>query len=310
MNTAFLFPGQGSQRPNMLHDLPEHSDASRTLQEASEVLGEDILTYDTAEKLQSTRFVQLSLLVAGVAVSRALQAEGAIPDMVAGHSVGAFGAAVAAGSLAFQDAIALVKLRGELMEQAYPNGYGMGVILGLSERRVHEQIERCSTADSPVYVANLNAPDQITVSGVLAGLDSVLAHARVAGARKAQLLHVSVPSHCVLMEGVARQLEAALERIPLHTPRIPYAGNRTARLLRTAEAIREDLAASVAAAVRWHDATSLLYELGARLFVEMPPGHVLTDLAAYAFPDARCVAIAERGVKAAVLFTRRMSENG
>lgn len=310
MSTAFLFPGQGSQHPNMLRELTEHSDVSRTIREASDVLGEDILTYDTAEKLQSTRVVQLSLLIAGVATARVLQTEGAVPELVAGHSVGAFGAAVAAGALDFRDALALVNKRGELMEQAYPDGYGMGVIVGMNERQVRALIERYFAETEPVYVANLNSPDQVTVSGAIVGLETVLAHARMAGARKAQLLPVRVPSHCCLLADAAHKLAAELARIRVHTPRIPFAGNRTARPLRTAEAIRDDLAASIAAPVRWHDATSLLYELGARLFIEMPPGRVLSDLAAHAFADARCIAVAERGVKAAILLTKRMSENG
>lgn len=299
MSVVFLFPGQGSQCPGMLHALPDHPVVQATLNEAGEALGEDVLSFDDANLLRSTSYVQLCMLIAGVATARALLAKGVVPVMAAGHSVGAFAAAVVAGALEFGDALALVKLRGSCMEEAFPSGFGMGVVLGMTERQLLELIEhvkRYAPPDEKVFLANVNARTQIAVAGTIAGIHSVLQAARSAGARKAAMLPVSVPSHCLLLDSVAARLARELGRIEVRQPCLPLAGNRKARLLRTAEAVREDLALGVAHPVRWHDATTLLYELGARLFVEMSPGRVLTDLVKQSFPEARSVAICESGV--------------
>ena len=135
MSVAFLFPGQGSQRPGMLHDLPDAAAVTDTLDEASEVLGRDVRALDSAEALTSTVSTQLALLVAGVATDRALAARGARPDMIAGHSVGGFAAAVSAGVLAFADAVRLVRLRALLMEEAYRSGHGPSETVPLSRTR-------------------------------------------------------------------------------------------------------------------------------------------------------------------------------
>lgn len=306
MKHAFLFPGQGSQCPNMLHQLPAHPEVAALLQEANEILGGDVLLYDQAEQLQSTVAVQISLFLSGVATARVLRAEDVVPDMAAGHSVGAFAAAVVAGALPFEEALLLVKLRGELMEQAFPQGYGMGVVLGMNERQLTSIVGKLTAPEAPVFVANVNAPDQIVVSGSLSGLERLLATVRTAGARKAKLLNVSVPSHCPLMKQVAAEFAKALEPVSFSNPRIPYAGNFTTRPLRAAQAIREDLANSISSPVRWHEITTLFYEMGARLFIEMLPGHVLTDLAAQTFSGARAISISEKGIRSAVILTERM----
>ncbi|RFU64965.1 malonate decarboxylase subunit epsilon [Peribacillus glennii] len=300
MAVAFLFPGQGSQQTGMLHELPMHPAVSRTLEEASELLKTDILSMDTEGKLRSTAAAQISLLTASVATARALQEEGATPDMVAGHSVGAFGAAVIAGVLEFEEALTLVKKRGEYMEQAFPDNYGMGVVLGLSQPELSSVLKN-NNADDSVYIANINSPDQIVLAGQIKALEQAFELVLKNRARKAFLLNVSVPSHCSLLQPVTVKLAALLEAIPLREPDIPYAGNRTARPLRNAKAIREDLALSLSNPVRWHDATSVLFELGARLFIEMPPGQVLTDLAAKEFQGARSLSISVNGLKTAAI---------
>ncbi|MFB6364939.1 malonate decarboxylase subunit epsilon [Paenibacillus elgii] len=307
MSVVFLFPGQGSQQTGMLHQLPDHPVIEATFHEASEVLKEDMDTLDSEKSLSSTVAVQLALLISGVAAARALQAEGASPNWVAGHSVGAFGAAVISNVLEFKDALQLVKLRATLMENAYPRGYGMGVVVGLHERRLFEIIQKEFTREEPVYIANLNAPQQITFAGAIAGLEKVFAAARLSGARMARLLNVSVPSHCPLLNRVSEELMAALERTALREPTVPYAANVNARTLKNAAAIRKDLALSVAKPVRWHDATTLLYERGARLFVEMSPGHILTDLASAAFPTARSISFSKSGLEDAKILILRES---
>jgi malonate decarboxylase epsilon subunit len=305
VSVAFLFPGQDSQRPGMLHGLPDHPAIRATLEEASAALGREVRDLDTDASLASTVGVQVALLVAGVAVARALEAEGATPDFVAGLSVGAFAAAVTAGCLDFRAALPLVRLRAELMESAYPHGYGLAAVVGLDERQVAALVQQVSTAQAPVYLANVNAPRQIVIAGADPGLERVLDRARALGVQKAKRLRVSVPSHCPLLQAVADQLTSALAPVRLLPPRVPYAGNRNGRALRDPELIREDLAGNVAHPVRWHDATTVLFERGAQLFVEMPPGRVLTDLASSAFPEARAVAVADVGLAWAVSLIRR-----
>lgn len=295
MKLAFLFPGQGSQKPNMLEKLPEHPAVLEILKEASEVMNENIYNFHSESALSSTIAVQISLLTAGVATYKAFESDGIIPDFVAGHSVGAFSAAVAAKVMDFPEALKLVKLRGELMEQAYPVGYGMGVVVGMKLPRLKEIIGTFSTHDSPVYVANHNAPDQFTISGKLLGIKKVVDFVKDNGARRAEVLQVSVPSHCKLMEKVAGEFSSELAKIKFRNPTIPITGNRTARLLVQSSDIQKDLAESISSSVRWFDATTVLYEKGARLFIEMHPGNVLTNLARKEFKDARAFSVCENG---------------
>jgi malonate decarboxylase epsilon subunit len=288
---AFLFPGQGAQTPGFLHRLggdKPHPSIARTLAEASDVLRVDVSTLDTAAALASTVAVQATLVVAGVAAARALADEGVAPEAVAGLSVGAYGAAVVSGAIAFDAALELVRLRAKLMQDAYPRGYGMLAVLGLNESEMARAI---ADSGAEAWIGNLNAPRQIVVSGS----DDALARLRDAvlsrGARKAERLAVSVPSHCVLLEDAAARLVEAAQTVRIDTPRIAYVGNRGARVLRRAEAVREDLATNLRYPVRWHDSTIALAELGATVFVEMPPGRTLTQLAAEALPDAASVAM-------------------
>jgi malonate decarboxylase epsilon subunit len=276
MSIAFLFPGQGAQSPGFLHRLPDHPSVAATLQEATTVLGREILELDADTALQSTVAVQLGLLVAGVATARALAAEGVAPAMVAGLSVGSFAAAVTAGALALADALRLVDRRARLMEQACPAGFGMVAVTGLPQRRVEAIIGAIHGAAAPLYLANLNGPAEFVLSG---------------GARRAERLAVAVPSHCPLMDGAAAALTAAVESVAVTAPRFPMVGNRRARMLRDAASVREELATNLAHPVRWSDSVTLMAEHGATAFLEMPPGTVLTRLAAAEFPDlpGRCM---------------------
>ena len=308
MSIAFLYPGQGAQFAGMLHRLPDHAKVGETLQEASQVLGQDVLTLDTEMALSSTVPVQLGLFVSGVAVTRALQVEGIKPDVVAGLSVGAFAAAVAAGALVFRDGLSLVKLRAELMEKAYPHGYGLSVVTGLNEQQLSEIVNEIYEPESPVFLANLNAPTQIVIAGSDAGMEGVLHRAKNQGAHTTKRLHVSVPSHCSLLQSVADELIRRMANIEIRIPEVAYINNRRARALRDPGAIREDLATNIAHAVRWHDATTVAYERGVRLFIELPPGETLSDLASMAFPDARSIALGQMQVDAAVKLIKRRAE--
>src|SRR5258707_1458023 len=158
MNVAFLFPGQGSQVPGMLHTLPDHPTISRTLDEVSEALGEDVVELDSPIALRSTVSVQLALLASGVAVARALVAEGVEPEAVAGMSAGAYAAAVTAGVLNLADGVRLIKQRAERMVELYPQGYGLAAIVGLTEKQGSALVEEAYTAQKPGDVGKIKAP--------------------------------------------------------------------------------------------------------------------------------------------------------
>jgi malonate decarboxylase epsilon subunit len=305
MSIACLFPGQGAQTPGFLHRLPEHPAVRATLDEAARVLGMEVMSLDNAAALASTVAVQLSVLIAGVAAMRALVYEGLEVDAAAGLSVGAFGAAVACGVLSFADALPLVKLRGECMEQAYPRGYGMAAIVGLDEPQVAAIVERVGGARAQLYIAGIIAPTQIVVSGADRALDAALETARRTGARRAERLAVTVPSHCPLLDPVAGRLAAAMAAVEMHDPQRPYVSNRRARVVQDAGGVRDDLIHNVANAVRWHDSVTVLYELDVRLFIEPPPGQVLSRLVQQAFTDARAIAVEDVQLDSVVLLAQR-----
>jgi malonate decarboxylase epsilon subunit len=288
MKTVFLFPGQGSQRAEMLDGFSSaDAIASEAYTDVKEILGEIAGDLDSEQRLQSTVYTQLCLLIASVISARQLQAKGITPDFVAGHSVGAFSAAVICGVLSFKQALSLVHTRGLLMEQAYPQGYGMAALTGISEPALHNVLTGFNHHHETIYLSNVNAADQQVVAGRLSDLQQLITQLETSGIRKAQLLHVAVPSHCPLLNNVAGRLEQLLGQLRLREPSIPYASNHTGRVLRTSDAIRADLARSVAATLRWYDATSLIYELGARIFIEMEPSGVLAKIAASTFPEAK-----------------------
>jgi len=263
----------------MLHDLVTHPSVDETLSEASHALGFDARTLDSVDALQSTVSVQLALLVAGVATAHALQRSGLQPLAVAGLSVGAFSAAVAAEALSLPDAIQLVRSRAEQMEQMYPTGYGLSAIVGLTEAHVTRLVNPIDSQEHPVFVGNINAPKQIVIAGSIEGMKLVLEQALLQGARKAEPLNVSVPSHCPLLQPVADLLRKQLGSTSVRDPKTIYIANVNARPVRTAQGVAADLADNIAHGVRWHDATSVAVELGTKLFLNVPPGHALSDLA-------------------------------
>ena len=309
MSVAFLFPGQGSQVPGMLHKLPDHPVIRQTLDEISESLGADVQELDTTEALRSTVSVQLALLASGVAVARALMAEGAAPEAVAGMSAGAFSAAIAAGVLDLADGVRLIKQRGEMMVELYPHGYGLAAIVGLTEKEVSTLVAEVFTTQQPVYVANINAPRQIVIAGSDQGMNRVLEAARKRGALKAVRLEVSQPSHCLLLKPVADALKISLQKSHLQEPKMVYVGNVNGRALRSASAIAEDLATNIAHGVRWYDATTVLVELGCRLFVEMPPGNILSDLGRETFPEVTTLAVSETSLAHVVQLARQFKRD-
>ncbi|MFJ9381328.1 ACP S-malonyltransferase [Streptomyces sp. NPDC101455] len=303
MTTAFLYPGQGSQRPGMLHALPASPAITRTLDEAAGVLSRigatGLDSLNTSVALHATTNTQLALVIAGVAAARALtQDHGLHPDFVAGHSVGAFAAAVTAGVLTFDEALEVVHLRGELMQRVCAGGeWGMGAVLGLSVREVRTLVQQVSTKDDCLWIANINAPDQIVLSGAVVALRLAESAAPGLGARRWQRLDVAVASHCPLQEPVAARLAGYLADVPRRRQQVPYLTNvRGRRIREDTEAVLDDLARSVARTVRWYDAMRVIGELGATHAVQMPPGRILARLLPDAAPATRPIAVDESGL--------------
>lgn len=303
MNTAFLFPGQGSQEVGMLHSLPNDKIISDTIYEASEMLKENVLTFDTEVKLSSTRYVQLALLIYGTAFSRFLKNNGIFPNITAGHSIGSFTAAVLSNALNFSDALKLVSLRGKLMESAYPSGYGMGAILGLSEPRVATIIKELPNEE--VYIANINTHNQIVVSGSTSGIKSAFDMAKSIGCESTTILKVSVPSHCKLLSNVSNELCRELSNVNINRPSTPYVGNYTSRVILNKSEILEELYKGVSSPVLWFDSCTLMHELGTRLFIELGPCQVLTNINNGLFPECRSISMAHTNIESALILYNR-----
>ncbi|WP_034916965.1 malonate decarboxylase subunit epsilon [Erwinia sp. 9145] len=297
MKILLTFPGQGPQRPGMLQGLP---DGDAILSQASEVLGEPAAQLDSADALRHTRAVQLCLLIAGTAHARDLLARGLTPDMVCGLSIGAFPAAVAAGALTFDDALRLVALRGELMEQAYPEGYGLTAVVGLSLNQLEPLL------GEETWIANINAERQLVIAGSEAAMQAVAQKALDAGAEKAHRLRVSVPSHCVLLAEPAKKLAAAFADVTLERPRFAYMSGSSARVLWQPAQIAEDLAFNMSRTVRWHEAMVAANEREVQLAIEMPPGAVLTGLTRQAFTAGEVLSLEQGGTTLALTLAKRL----
>lgn len=289
MSSLLAFPGQGSQRPGMLGALPDHRLIRECLSEASDVLGEDVRSLDTDHALAGTRNVQLCLLIAGVASTRLLESHAPAADWVAGLSIGAYAAAVAAEAVTFEDALRLVALRGQLMQDAYPQGYGMTAVIGLELQAVEALVEG-APGTTPLYVANINADNQIVVAGAEPGLADLETRVRADGNGVAKRVAISVPSHCPLLDGPAATLAEAFATVRIERPRRRYLSGSLARRIQDPAALREDLAFNMARPVHWHATLRSAYERGVRLHIEMPPGNVLTGLARRVFASGSTIA--------------------
>jgi malonate decarboxylase epsilon subunit len=298
MSLAFLFPGQGAQRPNMLHELPDSPAVTAVLHESDCRLSD----LDTAAALESTVNVQIALLIAGVASARALTADhGLTPQFVAGHSVGAFAAAVTAGVLTLTEALTAVELRGRLMEQACAQrDWGMAALTGLPTRAASKLAYQVGTTHDPIWVANINSATQTVFSGTVSALKTAADAARRAGALNYERLDAAVASHCPVQEDTARHMAAHLATLPRRTPMARYLTNTRARITTSAETVLNDLAQAVARPVQWYNATRLMGELGVTCAIETAPGHVLTRLLVSAVPTVVSVSLEDNGLSATV----------
>lgn len=277
---AFVFPGQGSQQLGMLADLAvKHDVIEQTFAEASKVLGYDLwdLVQTDADKLNQTDKTQPALLTASVALWRLWEQQGGEkPSYVAGHSLGEYSALVCAGVIAFTDAVELVKLRGEFMQQAVPAGEGaMAAIIGLDDAKV---VAACETATGIVSAVNFNSPGQVVIAGHAAAVEEAMVNAKEAGAKRVLPLPVSVPSHCELMIPAGKKLAEKLESIEFSSPICTLVQNVTAEVASDPSVIKANLVAQLSEPVLWTQSVSLLADLGVTTTVECGPGKVLSGL--------------------------------
>ncbi len=282
MTLAFQFPGQGSQSPGMLTDLAAAYPLVRERFEAAgDLIGEDLwnLVREGPESaLSATAVTQPALLTASVALFEVWTGcGGPRPDIMAGHSLGEYSALVCAGALAFEDAVMLVRRRGDLMQQAVPRGEGsMAAILGLDEALTAEV---CAAVAGVVAPANLNAPGQTVIAGAADAVAEAVAACRERGARRALLLDVSGPFHSPLMAPVRETFGPVLASVTIRPPEIPVVQNVDATVASDPAAIRQRLLDQLAAPVQWTSCVLKMAQAGAERLLEFGPGKVLTGLA-------------------------------
>ncbi|MDH7499654.1 MAG: ACP S-malonyltransferase [candidate division NC10 bacterium] len=279
---AFVFPGQGSQYVGMGRDFHERYPLARaSFEKAEEVLGfsiRQVCFEGPEETLRMTANTQPALLVCSFIAFRLLEEAGIQPDFVAGHSLGEYSALLASGSIDFSDAVALVRKRGEWMQEAVPLGKGaMAAILGMEREAVFRVCEEARDGQV-VEVANLNAPGQIVISGEAEAVGRAVGIARGQGAKKAILLPVSAPFHCRLMRPAGERLGEVLAKLRWKDPRVPLVTNVDAQLASSAVQLRSALLRQATSPVLWEDSIRRLQEEGVNVFVEVGPGKVLSGL--------------------------------
>lgn len=279
---AFVFPGQGSQSVGMIADLLDNEIVKETLCEADEALGfglSDLIIDGDAEALGRTEITQPAILTVSIALWRVWCAQnGTQPAYLAGHSLGEYSALVAAGVLAFKDAVKLVHNRGLYMQEAVPAGTGaMAAILGLEDAAV---VTLCDDSKDAGIVAavNFNSQGQVVIAGEKAAVEAACALAKERGAKRALLLPVSVPSHCILMKPAADRLATELDGMLLSTPNQVVIHNVDVKAHTDVEEIKEALVSQLYEPVRWTESVELLAREGVTTVVECGPGKVLTGL--------------------------------
>ncbi|WP_026472067.1 ACP S-malonyltransferase [Alkanindiges illinoisensis] len=282
-HTAFVFPGQGSQKPGMLAELAEQFSLIRhTFDESSNALGFDVWQIaQSGEQLDQTAYTQPVLLTASIAIWRVWQELGGVsPAVLAGHSLGEYSALVAAGSLSLSDAVKLVHLRGQLMQDAVAEGQGaMAALLGKTDDEVEALCALVAQHSGQVVeAANYNAAGQVVIAGTKDAVMQAIAQAKAQGA-KAIVLPVSVPSHCALMQPAAEKLAEALANTCFNAPLIPVVQNVNAQIEADVDSIKTALIQQLYRPVRWTQSMQMLSSLGTEYVVECGAGNVLANLA-------------------------------
>ncbi|WP_119342797.1 ACP S-malonyltransferase [Facilibium subflavum] len=280
--TAIVFPGQGSQKLGMLGDYYAQFDCVRsTFQQANDTLGFDLwdIIQNNEDKLNQTEFTQPALLAASIAIWHVFQqTEAPKASLLAGHSLGEYSALVCANALDFEDALKLVHLRGQLMQSAVTDkACAMSAILALSNEDV---IECCKAAQDVgiVEAANFNAHGQVVISGQKEAVEKACALAKEKGAKRAQLLPVSVPSHCSLMKEAAQKFAQALDKIPFKTPKIQVLHNFDVKSHKDPQKIKEALTKQLYSPVLWTQTIEKMAEKGIETVIECGAGKVLTTM--------------------------------
>ena len=285
MKLAFVFPGQGSQAVGMLNDMADLPVVKNTIIEASDALGLDLLAMmqnGPAEDLNLTVNTQPVMLTASVAFYRAwLEAGGAKPDIMAGHSLGEYSALTAANVLSLTDAVKLVRLRAQAMQNAVPVGVGgMAAVLGIDDAVVKQVCADAQAATGEIVEAvNFNSPGQVVIAGHKGAVEKACELAKVAGAKRALVLPVSAPFHSTLLQPAAEKLQAALAELNLHTPEIPVVNNVDVRIETDVARIKDALVRQAWHPVRWVECAQFIAEQGVADMVECGPGKVLAGLA-------------------------------
>ncbi|WP_054284700.1 ACP S-malonyltransferase [Gulbenkiania mobilis] len=297
MSFAFVFPGQGSQSLGMMDGFAGLTVVKQTFDEASAVLGDDLwamLSAESADAINATVNTQPLMLTAGVAVWRAwLELGGARPSVLAGHSLGEYSALVAAGVLDFADAVRLVRLRAQAMQEAVPAGEGaMAAILNLADDDIRAACAEAAQGEV-VEPVNFNSPGQVVIAGTKAAVERAMEACKARGAKRALALPVSVPSHCALMKPAADRLEAALVDVALAQPAIPVLHNADVAAYDTPDRIRDALVRQLYSPVRWTETVQAMSADGIRLMAECGPGKVLAGLAKRIDGEIKCHALTD-----------------
>ena len=282
MNFAFVFPGQGSQSVGMMAAYGESTVIRQAFTEASEALGQDLwqmAAEGPAEVLAQTVNTQPLMLTAGIAVYREWIARGgALPALVAGHSLGEYSALVAAGALDFAEAVRLVRLRAQAMQEAVPAGEGaMAALLGLDEPAAAGACAEAAQGEV-VSAANLNSPGQIVIAGSKAAVERAIVAAKARGAKRAVLLPVSAPFHCALMKPAAERLQQRLAEIEVRVPTIPVLNNVDVAVEDQPARIKDALVRQAYSPVRWIETVQAIAHRGASHVFECGPGKVLAGM--------------------------------
>lgn len=286
MSRAFIFPGQGAQTIGMGRDLAESFPAARAVfEEVDEALGEklsDLIWEGEAEELTLTRNAQPALMATSMAAMAALNAEGisveSHADYVAGHSLGEYAALCAAGSFTLADTARLLRIRGDAMQKAVPQGEGaMAALLGLDFAQAMDVAQEAAEGQI-CTAANDNDPAQVVISGAREAILRAVDIAKAKGAKRALLLPVSAPFHCALMEPAATAMAQALAEVEVKDPVVPLVGNVSARAESAAADIRANLIEQVTGRVRWRESVMWMAERGVVDFWEIGAGKALSGM--------------------------------